>query len=134
MATQMPPIVLSDEDVARLERLSDIPELRQDPSVTQLLAEISRARIVPARHMPADVVTMNSSVVCLDGHTGRERRLTLVYPHDADIARGRVSVLSPVGTALLGLRIGQSIDWPAPTGSPLRLTVTERVAVEEPAP
>lgn len=134
MVTKMPPIVLSDEDVARLERLSESPALRREPAVAQLLAEISRASVLPADQLPDDVVGMNSSVVCREGHTGAERRFTLVYPRDADIARGRVSVLSPVGIALLGLRVGQSIDWPAPAGNPLRLTVTGCTAAAPCAP
>ncbi len=131
MATPMPPIVLSDQDVLRLEQLSDAPDLRQQAAVTRLLAEISRARIVPASEVPSDVVTMNAAVICTDEVTGARRRFTLVYPRQADIAQGRVSVLSPVGMALLGLRIGQSIEWPAPAGSPLRLTVTDCAAVVE---
>jgi regulator of nucleoside diphosphate kinase len=125
MTAKMPSIVLSDKDVVRLERLSDSPEFRHDPTVTQLLAEISRARVVPASELPGDVVSMNSTVECVDERSGIARGLTLVYPHDADIGQGRVSVLSPVGMALLGLRVGQSIDWPAPSGS-LRLTVAAR--------
>jgi regulator of nucleoside diphosphate kinase len=130
MTTKLPPIVLSDEDVARLEQLADRPELRHEPAIAQLLVEIGRARVVPARQVPSDVVTMNSIVLCREDNTGAERCLTLVYPHEADIARGRVSVLSPVGLALLGLRKGQSIDWPVPAGHPLRLTVTDTAVVE----
>ena len=125
MTSKMPSIVLSDKDVVRLERLSDSPQFRRDSTVTQLLAEIARARVLPASELPRDVVSMNSTVECLDERSGTARRLTLVYPHDADIAQVRVSVLSPVGMALLGLRVGQSIDWPAPSGS-LRLTVAAR--------
>lgn len=130
MTSKMPPIVLSDADVDRLELLANSPALRGDTAVAHLLGEIARARVLPASELPANVVNMNSSVVCVDEHTGRARRLTLVYPWEADIAQGRVSVLSPVGMALLGLRVGQSIDWPAPAGNPLRLTVAERHPAE----
>lgn len=128
MGTQMPPIVLSDRDVGRLEQLLDAPERRRDAAAAELSAEIARARVLPASELPADVVSMHSRVVCTDDVAGIERRVTLVYPREADIARGRVSVLSPVGMALLGLRIGQTIEWPTPAGNRLRLTVTECAA------
>lgn len=124
MTSKLPPIVMSAEDSVRLEQLADSPGLRTMSGVAQLQAEIARASILPAKEMPRDVVTMNASVQCVDERTGIERRLTLVYPGAADIAHGRVSVLSPVGLALLGLRVGQSIDWRAP-GQTLRLTVTD---------
>ena len=124
MTSKMPPIVLSREDAVRLERLADSPELRRVPAVAQLQAELARARVLPANELPNDVVAMNASLACIEERSGTARRLTLVYPGEADIAQGRVSVLSPVGMALLGLRVGQSIDWPAPAGRALRLTVT----------
>ena len=124
MGASMPPIVLSEQDATRLEQLVDAPDRRRDSAAAELLAEIARAQVLPAGNLPADVVSMHSSVVCIDDVTGVERRVTLVYPGEADITRGRVSVLSPVGMALLGLRIGQSIEWPAPAGNRLRLTVT----------
>jgi regulator of nucleoside diphosphate kinase len=124
MTSKMPPIVLSREDAARLEQLADSPELRRAPAVARLQAELARARVLPASELPRDVVAMNASLDCVEERSGTARRLTLVYPREADIARGRVSVLSPVGMALLGLRVGQSIDWPAPSGRALRLRVT----------
>ena len=124
MTTKMPPIVLGDVDVARLEMIADERGAHPVAAAAQLRAELARARVVPARKLPSDVVAMNASISCVDERTGTARRLTLVYPHEADIARGRVSVLSPVGMALLGLRVGQSIEWPAPAGA-LRLTVTD---------
>lgn len=125
MNVKMPPIVLSDEDAVRLEQLTDSPGLQTMAGIPQLRAEIARARIVPAKKLPRDVVAMNATVACFDERTGTARWLTLVYPRDADIAQSRVSVLSPVGTALLGLRVGQSIEWPTPGGQPLRLTVAD---------
>jgi regulator of nucleoside diphosphate kinase len=76
--------------------------------------------------VPPDVVTMNSQVVCIDETTGAEHTLRLVYPDMADVARQYVSVLAPMGAALLGLSIGQAIDWPMPGGRTSRLRV-ERV-------
>jgi regulator of nucleoside diphosphate kinase len=123
LPSKMPPIVLSVEDAARLEQLVDSPGLRSMSAIAQLQAEITRARILPACELPRDVVTMNAPIACVDERTGIVRHLTIVHPREADIAHGRVSVLSPVGMALLGLRVGQSIDWPAPAGQALRLTV-----------
>ena len=75
--------------------------------------------------MPADVVTMHSLVRFVDEDNGEEQTVTLVYPFEADAALGRVSVLAPIGTALLGLRVGQRIDWQVPSGGTRRLRVVQ---------
>mgnify|MGYP002356890139 CR=1 FL=1 len=121
---QLPPITLSSRDLARLEALLDSPALQRHPAAQALAAELARAHVVAPESMPADVVTMNSLVECIDETGGERRHLTLAYPQDADATRHRVSVLAPVGSALLGLRIGDAIDWPAPSGTTLRLRVT----------
>jgi regulator of nucleoside diphosphate kinase len=82
----------------------------------QLAEELDRADIVPPERVPEDVVTMHASVRYLDETTGERREVVLVYPHEADVSRGRISVLSPVGGALLGLAAGQSIEWDFPNG------------------
>ncbi len=120
---QLPPITLSSRDLARLEALLDSPALQRHPAAQALAAELARAHVVAPESMPADVVTMNSLVECIDETSGERRSLTLVYPQDADATCHRVSVLAPVGSALLGLRIGDAIDWPAPSGTTLRLRV-----------
>lgn len=121
----MPPITLSSLDVLRLESLLEVAEYRNLPAAIALDREIGRANILAPEKMPADVVTMNSSVVCVDDISGDTYPLTLVYPRDADAAAGKVSVLAPVGLALLGLSLGQHIDWQAPGGRALRVRVTE---------
>lgn len=123
MATA-PTITLSSRDLDRLEQLLDSPAMATHPAAIALAAELGRANVVEPENMPADVVTMNSRVTCIDDVGGETHRLTLVYPRDADVDRHRVSVLAPVGTALLGLSVGQSIDWNAPGGRSLRLRVT----------
>jgi regulator of nucleoside diphosphate kinase len=91
---------------------------------TELLEEeLSRATIVPQKEISRDIVTMNSTVRFIDEETMRQSELTLVYPKDADVEKMKVSVLAPVGTALLGLRIGQSIQWPMPNGKKRTLKV-----------
>jgi len=123
MATA-PTLTLSSRDLDRLEQLLDSPAMATHPAAVALAAELGRANVVEPEDMPADVVTMNSRVTCVDDVGGETHRLTLVYPPDADVDRHRVSVLAPVGTALLGLSVGQSIDWNAPGGRSLRLRVT----------
>jgi regulator of nucleoside diphosphate kinase len=84
-----------------------------------------RAVVVPRNEIPNDVVTMNSRVIFEIESTGERREITLVYPKDADIDSGKISVLVPIGTALLGLRVGQSIDWELPNGRKQRYRIVE---------
>ena len=118
------PITLSRLDVERIEALLETPALRDSPAAEKLRAEFDRADIVEPANMPHDVVSMNSSADCVDESNGKHYTLTLVYPKDADADAGRISVLAPVGSALLGLRVGQSIDWPGNGGRTLKLKVT----------
>lgn len=117
-------IILSRLDVERIEALLDTPALRDAPAAARLRSEIDRAEVVEPADMPADVVSMNSSADCVDESNGKHHALTLVYPKDADADAGRISVLAPVGSALLGLRVGQGIDWPGQGGQMHRLKVT----------
>ncbi len=118
-----PPITVSSRDLARLEALLDSPALSRHPAALALMDELNRADVLPPERMPADVVTMHSQVDCEDTTSGERHVLTLVYPNEADVDRGHVSILAPVGSALIGLSVGQSIDWNAPGGRPLHLTV-----------
>lgn len=116
-----PPITVSSLDVSRLEPLL---EDLADKAGARLEEELLRATVVAPAAMPADVVTMNSRVRCQEVLSGREWAVTLVYPRDAG-KPGSVSVLAPVGAALLGLSVGQTIDWPGPNGRTLRLSILE---------
>lgn len=109
-------LILNARDVDRLERLLETPALAALPVADALQQEMARADVLAPEDMPANVVTMNSTVLCREESSGREHRLTLVYPAEADADAGKVSVLAPVGAALLGLSVGQAIDWPAPEG------------------
>ena len=91
----------------------------------ELQAELDRADVMPAAEVPDDVVTMHSRVHYVDETSGDARAVTLVYPHEADVAKGRISVLAPVGAALLGLSTGHSIEWNFPHGVRRRLRVLE---------
>jgi regulator of nucleoside diphosphate kinase len=88
-----------------------------------LADELARARVLAESEDIRHLVGMNSEVEFRDDTTGKVQTMTLVYPEDADISRRRMSVLTPVGTALIGLRSGHSIAWETPSGERRRLTV-----------
>jgi regulator of nucleoside diphosphate kinase len=100
-----------------LERLQPVLDSHDTPAAELLDLELHRAQLVTPSEVPADVVTMNSEVVYEDCSTSAKRTVRVVYPKDADADSGRVSVLAPIGTALLGLRVGQSITWRVPNGT-----------------
>jgi regulator of nucleoside diphosphate kinase len=116
-----PPIIITRVDLQRLERLLDSLE-EYGPGAEALEQELARAQVVGHDEVPAGVVTMNSRVHCREEASGKDYHLTLVYPQDAG-GEGHVSILAPVGSALLGLSVGQHIDWPAPGGKQLKLTL-----------
>jgi len=95
-----------------------------DRHLTELIAELERAEVVLSDEIPDDVVTMNSTVVLRDLDTGESETYTLVYPSHANIARNRLSVLAPVGTAILGYQVGDVVRWRVPAG-------VRRLRVEE---
>lgn len=84
--------------------------------VTQLVEELDRAEVVPEEALPIGVVAMYSTVRLTDLDTGAEHVYTVVYPHEADAERGHISVLAPIGTAVLGYRIGDVVEWEVPAG------------------
>ena len=124
-----PRIVLSEDDHRKLIALALAGSGHGSDAADDLLYEIERARVVPTPKLGSSVVRMGSTVTYRPDN-GAERTVQLVYPADADIAQGKISVLTPVGTALIGLDIGQSITWEARDGNKHVLTV---LAVEQPA-
>ncbi|MEQ1955632.1 nucleoside diphosphate kinase regulator [Mesorhizobium sp. CN2-181] len=117
-----PPITILRSDHDALTRLAGAIA-DSNPAVSEeLLFELDRARIVDAAHPPEGMVRMGSTLRYTTD-TGEDRNVTLVYPAEADIEFGRVSVLTPIGVALIGLSQGQSIDWTARDGRIHRLTV-----------
>ncbi|WNG49662.1 nucleoside diphosphate kinase regulator [Archangium minus] len=120
MSTQEPRIVVTSTDMERLRTLIDTTA--GDKAET-LDAELLRAEVVEPSQIPPDVVTMNSRVVYRDEDSGETREVTLSYPQDASLEHGRVSVLAPVGAALLGLSVGQEIEWELPGGKHKRLRI-----------
>ena len=120
-----PPIRVSRLDVERIESLLEQPQYRALDTAA-LQDELVRAEVLEPARMPNDVITMNSvaqvQVTDADG-SRQEHELTLVFPRDANADAHRVSILAPVGSALLGLQVGDVIDWPMPGGRSARLQV-----------
>ena len=97
---------------------------RDAASLKGLAGELSIAETVEPKSVPADVVTMNSRVVVQDLETGESSEYTLVFPEQADVAQGRLSVVSPIGTAILGYSKGDSIAWQTP-GGPRQIKIVD---------
>jgi regulator of nucleoside diphosphate kinase len=115
-ATNRPPILVTATDLSRLQDHLERVDDRLADAAEALGDELLRAQVIPSEKAPETLVTMNSRVVFENLATGREREVTLVYPNEANAEKGRVSVLAPVGSALLGLSVGQEIEWPLPDG------------------
>jgi regulator of nucleoside diphosphate kinase len=115
-ASAKPKIHLIDSDYDIIAGLALSIERRSPELSKMLLDEINRAEIHENGKVPRGVVTMGSEVEFLDVDTGATRRVTLVLPADADIEAGRISILTPVGAGLIGLKQGQSINWPSQNG------------------
>lgn len=122
-----PPIIVSSLDLERLERLLEATPAT--PTTAALQAELDRAEVRAPQDMPPDVVTMNATVRFTVEPGGEPMERTLVYPRDVAGDAGALSVLAPVGSALLGLRVGQRISWPAPSGA---VTVRIEAVVYQP--
>lgn len=117
-----PRIVLSRFDRERLEKL--LAKVGPRPDLDALREEIDRADVVEPDAMPSDRVTMNSRVLFVDEESGEQNEITLVFPDHAAVERNCISILAPVGSALLGLSVGDSIEWPLPNARTRRLRVT----------
>lgn len=118
-----PSIFLIDSEADALSDLALTIEARSPQISELLLDEISRANIKPRDKLPHNVVTMNSTVEFIDQAEGRTYTMQLVYPSRADIAEGRISILSLVGAGLIGLRTGQAILWPDRAGQKRTLSI-----------
>ena len=133
-AAEQSRIQVTEADYARLRSLAETWSATRDVDAAEALAdELDRAEVVPAEQIAGNVVTMNSRVVFEDQRTGERREVLLVYPHESDVESGHVSVLAPIGSALLGLAVGQTIDWPLPGGQAKRLRIVDVVYQPEQA-
>ncbi|UYL07231.1 nucleoside diphosphate kinase regulator [Bdellovibrio sp. SKB1291214] len=117
---QLPSLVISQEDYTKISTLLSVSKA---PIAEQLEEELDRAELVPSDELPQDTVSMNSQVTFVDLDTGKEQSVILAYPNDANIEQNKVSILAPVGAALIGLRVGQMIDWPIADGKVRRIKV-----------
>lgn len=113
-----PTIIITGPDHDRLRRLIASPMLspRERAETHALELELERARIVSYEAVPPDVITMNSRAELLDLDTGERMEFTVVFPSAADVAEGKISVLAPIGTGMLGYRVGDSFERHAPDG------------------
>lgn len=112
-------IYITENDVKRLQALLEAAKQSQyygSDELQNLGAELNRAIVVASKDVPRDVVTMNSKVRLLDLETKDEMTYTLVFPEEADFSEGKISVLAPIGTAMLGYRAGDTFSWPVPAG------------------
>ncbi len=127
-----PAITVTRTDRERLWRLAESFADRNPAVAEELLVELERAKVVDDGRLPADAIRMGSSLR-YTSDLGEDRSVTLVFPGEADIAQGKVSVMTPIGVALIGLSAGQSIDWTARDGRVHRLTVESVAAPGFPA-
>jgi regulator of nucleoside diphosphate kinase len=118
-----PPIAIDANHFARLSALSSLTNGSMTEVCEYLREELDRAHILPTEKLRPDIVSIGSQVEFRDEHTGKSQVVILVYPRDADITRRRVSVLTPVGAALLGLSVNQTISFHTRAGERRELTV-----------
>ena len=123
--TQLPPIKIRQADSERLVELAEAAAETSPATAEFLAGEIERATVVPDTALLAGIVGMESEVTFRDDVTGLQKRVTLVYPKSADIEAGRISVLTPIGAALIGLAAGQAISFVTPSGELRSLTVMD---------
>lgn len=125
-------IQMIDSEADTLTTLALGAESRVPEVAEMLLNEIERATIVTEKRISSDVVTMRSVVEFIDEASGSDRTVQLVYPREADISAGRISILTPIGAGLIGMKTGQSILWPDRDGRERKLTIVK--VSREPAP
>jgi regulator of nucleoside diphosphate kinase len=112
-------ILITDDDALNLREMIDRAHFERNgdgQNAANLEGELRRAKIVPQEQVPGDVVTMNSKVRLRDLDTRECELYRLVYPWNANVDNNRISVLAPVGTAIIGCRVGDVVEWPVPVG------------------
>lgn len=119
-----PKITVDSAHQARIEGLAERAMQRNPEMAERLLDEVGRARIVASAKMPKNVISIGSAVTYRDESTGQDKSVILVYPEDADIAQQRISLLTPIGVALLGLSEGDTFHWDTRDKQRRTLTVT----------
>jgi regulator of nucleoside diphosphate kinase len=118
-------ITISSHDATRLEKMLDSLDDSHFPAQDSLSYELASAEIVAPEDIPSNLVTMNSTVKFMNKSSGKESSLTLTYPQDSRNGDATVSILAPVGAALLGLAEGEQVEWPKPDGGVLVVEIIE---------
>ncbi|MBP7827736.1 MAG: nucleoside diphosphate kinase regulator [Verrucomicrobia bacterium] len=129
------PIYITENDARRLRPLLESVPLQKGldaDNLQRLRTELERAHIVSETELPADVITMNSTVELEDLEDGDRFTYTLVFPEHADVDQGRISILAPLGMAMLGYRVGDTFEWPVPQGR-IRVRVLRLIERKAPA-
>lgn len=120
-----PKITISSLDIDRIYDVIDSLPANSFAGKNELESELSRANVVSPSEVPPTIVTMNSTVKFVVESTQKEFELTLVYPNDVDSSGKTISILAPVGSALLGLSQGEEIEWPKPGGGLIKVKIQE---------
>lgn len=128
-----PAIILIDTEAESLFQLADAAQGKSQLAADLLLQELDRAETVERSAIPADVVTMHSRVEFVDERSGEKHEVELVYPGEADSGLKRISVLTPIGAGLIGMRTGATIEWPDRAGTVRSLRVEQVRQPEQPA-
>ncbi len=115
-------ILITEKDLLRIQH---ILSFQKSSDFENLEIELERAKVISDDDVPADLVTMNSKVKFLNVQDNKEMIITIVYPSDANFAEGKISVLASMGSALIGLRVGQEINWMFPNGKTKTLKILE---------
>lgn len=125
----LPIITISERDALRLRNLIASHASTDIENLEKLKAELDRAHLVPETELPGNVIAMNSTVELEDLEDGEIMTYTLVFPENADVESGKISILAPLGMAMLGFKVGDEFEWPVPAGT---LRVRVRRLVENP--
>ena len=120
-----PEITISSLDSIRLFKLIESLPTKKMVGISELEEELARANIVEPTEVPPTIVTMNSTVKFTVESSRDEFMMTLVYPKDLDLSGDKISILAPVGSALLGLSQGDEIEWPKPGGGLIKIKIKE---------
>jgi regulator of nucleoside diphosphate kinase len=118
-----PPILINRLDAERLQRLIDDAS-EKDQAVAELLEiELARGEVIDPEDIPDNVVSMNSQIQFTDLTRGRQMVRTLVYSHAINSVEDAISIMAPIGAGLIGLKVGDMIDWPIPNHGDVRLRI-----------
>ena len=122
---QKPSLTISSLDAERIENMIESMGGEGFPGKDALETELARATIVEPQDMPANIVTMNSTVKFKEAHSDKEFSLTLVYPQATASAENTISILAPIGAAIIGMKEGDQIDWPKAGGGVISVQIIQ---------